>query len=316
MTGVPRAANVSLQDFEAIFSDVSNWGRWGDDDVLGTLNHITPEHVRYAASLVRQGRSISMSLPVNTSAGPDNPHPAIHYMSQLHDWDVGSGSLRFATDFLGMDFHGDCHTHIDALCHIAYNGRMYGNRPASVVTSHGAQALGMDTYADGIITRGVLLDIPKLRGVPYLAPGDIVTRAELEAAERAQGVQLVPGDALVFRTGHNRRRTELGPWDNGYAGEGKAGLHVDAIPWMHERGIAMFMPDGDGEAVPSSVDGVLYPIHALQVVSMGMAVSDSLDLERIARACEQQQRWDFMVVAAPLRLPRGTGSPFNPIAVL
>jgi kynurenine formamidase len=215
-----------------------------------------------------------------------------------------------------MNFHGDCHTHIDALCHIAYADRLYGGRPASSVTSHGAQALGMDDYADGIVGRGVLLDIPRLRGVPYLEPGVAVTRAELEAAERAQGVRLEEGDIFVFRTGHHRRRLERGPWDNGYSGEGKAGLHVDTIPWMHERKIAMFMPDGDGETVPSTVDGILYPIHPLQVAAMGMAVSDSLNLEDIAAACDQEQRWEFLVVAAPLRLPRGTGSPFNPIAIL
>lgn len=315
-TTVGRSPNISLAEFEALFESVKNWGRWGDDDVRGTLNYITPEQVKRAAGLVRTGRSISMSLPINTVAGPDNPNPAVHYMSQMHDWDLGSGSLHFATDFLGMNFHGDCHTHIDALCHLAYGGMLYGGRPESSVTSHGAMTLDMEDYAGGIVGRGVLLDIPRLRGVPYLEPGEAVTRAELEAAERAQGVEIGEGDIFVFRTGHHRRRLERGAWDNGYTGEGKAGLHVDTIPWMHERKIAMFMPDGDGEAVPSTVDGILYPIHPLQIVAMGMAVSDSLNLEDIAAACEAEGRWEFMVVAAPLRLPRGTGSPFNPIAIL
>ena len=307
---------ISLAEFEAMFEAVKNWGRWGADDVRGTLNHITPDHVRRATGLVRSGRSLSMSLPINTVAGPDNSHPAIHHMTQLHDWDIGSGTLRFATDFLGMDFHGDCHTHIDALCHLAYRGQMYNGHSASSVTSRGAEVLTMTDYANGIVTRGVLLDIPRLRGVPYLEPGQAVTRAELDEAERTQGVRVQEGDALVFRTGHHRRRLEHGPWDNGYTGDGKAGLHVDAIPWMHERRIAMFMPDGDGETVPSTVKGILYPIHPLQIVAMGMAVSDSLDLEDLAAACSQEGRWEFMVVAAPLRLPRATGSPFNPIAVL
>jgi kynurenine formamidase len=311
-----RSPAISLEEFDALFESVKNWGRWGPEDVMGTLNYITADHVRRASALVRTGRSLSMSLPVNTVAGPDNPHPAIHYMTQMHDWDIGSGALRFATDFLGMDFHGDCHTHIDALCHLAYRGQLYNGRSASDVTSRGAESLAMDDYAHGIVGRGVLLDIPRLRGVPYLEPGEAVTRAELAEAERAQGVEVGEGDVLVFRTGHHRRRLERGAWDNGYDGEGKAGLHVDAIPWMHERRIAMFMPDGDGEAVPSTVDGILYPIHALQVVAMGMAVSDSLNLEDIAVACAEEQRWEFMVVATPLRLPRATGSPFNPIALL
>ena len=215
-----------------------------------------------------------------------------------------------------MDFHGDCHTHIDALCHVSYDGLMYNGRPATAVTSRGSLMLTMENMANGVVGRGVLLDIPRLRGIPYLEPGEAVTRAELEEAERSQGVRLEEGDIFVFRTGHHRRRRELGAWDNTYAGEGKAGLHLDAIPWMHERKIAMFMPDGDGETVPSVVDGMLYPIHPLQVVAMGMQVSDSLNLEEIAEACEQEQRWEFMAVAQPLRLPGGTGSPFNPTAIL
>ena len=315
-SAVTRGPNLTVAEFETIFESVKNWGRWGPDDLLGTLNYITSERVQRAASLVRSGRSISMAIPINTVAGPDNPNAAIHHMTQLHDWDIRSGKVRFATDYLGMDFHGDCHTHIDALCHLAYDDQLYGGRPASSVTSRGAETLTMDDYAHGITGRGVLLDIPRLRGVPYLEPGDAVTRAELEEAERVQGVRLEEGDVFVFRTGHHRRRLDLGAWDNGYSGAGKAGLHVDTIPWMHERRIAMFMPDGDGETVPSTVDGILYPIHPLQIVAMGMAVSDSLNLEDIASTCEQEQRWEFMVVAAPLRLARGTGSPFNPIAIL
>jgi kynurenine formamidase len=119
----------------------------------------------------------------------------------------------------------------------------------------------------------------------------------------------------VYRTGHHRRRLELGPWDNGPTGEGKAGLHVDTIPWMHERGIAAFLPDGDGEAIPSCVDGMAYPIHPLQIVAMGMLTADSLQFEDLARACEEEGRFEFMVVGLPLRLPGGTGSPWNPIAI-
>jgi kynurenine formamidase len=142
-----------------------------------------------------------------------------------------------------------------------------------------------------------------------------VTRAELERCTAVQGVSLGEGDILVLRTGHHRRRLELGPWDNGPAGEGKAGIHIDAVPWMHERRIAAFLPDGDGETVPSPVDGITYPIHPLQVVAMGMFVSDSLQFEDLAAACEEEGRYEFMVVGLPLRLVGGTGSPWNPIAI-
>jgi kynurenine formamidase len=319
MTTAERSGpRVSLEEFERIFESVKNWGRWGPDDQLGTLNLLTPERVRTAAGLVRSGRRVSLEIPINTVAGPDNPNPAIHHVVQGHDIDIGSGGLRFGLDYLGIAFHGDCHSHVDALNHISYDGLTYNGKPATeVLTTRGGTSLGIDAVAGsgGVVGRGVLLDIPRLRGVKWLEPGEAVTRAELEACEEAEGVHLGEGDIFVYRTGHHRRRLELGAWDNGPTGEGKAGLHVDTIPWMHERGIAAFLPDGDGEAIPSCVDGMAYPIHPLQIVAMGMLTADSLQFEDLARACEEEGRFEFMVVGLPLRLPGGTGSPWNPIAI-
>jgi kynurenine formamidase len=312
------AKPVSIPEFERIFEAVKNWGTWGPDDERGTLNYILPEHLRAAAALVRSGRQVSMAIPINTVAGPDNSSPAIHYVTQGHDIDIGMPGPRFALDFLGMAFHGDCHSHVDALCHISYKGLTYNGRPASdVFNSKGATQQDIDSYSTGLVGRGVLLDIPRFRGVKWLEPGEAVTRAELEACEVYQGVRLGQSDVLVFRTGHHRRRLELGPWNNDYppAGEGKAGLHVDAIPWMHERKIAAFLPDGDGETVPSTVVGMVDPIHPLQITAMGMLAADSLQLEDLALACESEARFEFMVVGLPLRLPGGTGSPWNPIAI-
>ena len=309
-------SHVSNAEFEELFAAVCNWGRWGPDDERGTLNYISAEHVRRAAALVRSGRSVSMAVPVNTVAGPDNPRPAAHYMVQSYDFHSELGEPQFSADFLATEFHGDCHTHIDALCHIAYKGKLYNGNPAGSVTSRGPTLQDITAYAQGIVGRGVLLDIPRLRGVKWLEPGESVGRAELEAAEKAEGVRLGEGDIFIFRTGHHRRRLELGPWNNGYDGEGKAGLHVETIPLLHERRVAAFFPDGDGETVPSNVEGVAYPIHALQIAAMGMACADSLQFEELVKVCEEEQRWEFLVVAAPLRLPRGTGSLFNPIAIL
>lgn len=306
---------MSAREFDALFESVRNWGRWGPDDERGTLNYITPGRVRAAASLVRSGRSVSLSLPINKVAGPDNPHPAIHCMTQAHDVEAAPGEPRFAMDYLGCACHGDCHTHIDALCHVSYKGLLYNGKPASSVTSQGATLQDITAYASGIVGRGVLLDMPRLRGVKWLEPGDAVTSEEIEAAERAEGVRLQEGDIFVFRTGHHRRRLELGPWNNGYDGEGKAGLHPQAMTLLHKRRVAAFLPDGDGETIPSDVEGVAYPVHTLQIVAMGMACGDSLDLEELAEACAEKRRWEFAVVAAPLRLPRGTGSLFNPIAI-
>jgi kynurenine formamidase len=307
---------LSLQAFEELFASVSNWGRWGADDVKGTLNYITPQKVAHAATLVRTGRTVSMSIPLNTVAGPDNPNPVIHYMSTTHDVDVGSGELlRFATDFLGIQFHGDCHTHIDALCHIAYKGQLYNGRPATLVNSRGALDLDITTLASGIVGRGVLIDIPRLRGVEWVELGEAIGIDEIEAAEKAQGVTLGEGDMMVFRTGHHRRRLSLGAWDPGYTGQGRAGLDPYVVKWMHARKIAVFLPDGDGETVPGPMTEMQYPVHPLQVTAMGMTVADSLQLEELAHACEEEKRWEFMVAIAPLRLPKATGSPFNPIAI-
>ena len=308
-----KPAPVSAGEFDQIFAKVCNWGRWGPDDEKGTLNYITPECVRAAAGLVRSGRSVSMAVPINKVAGPDNPRPAVHYMVQ--GYDVGSGPSQYCGDFLATEFHGDCHTHIDALCHIAYKGKLYNGKPVTEVTSRGPLIMDITAYAHGIVGRGVLLDVPRLRAVKWLEPGEAVTPEELEAAERAQGVRLREGDIFVFRTGHHRRRLELGPWNNTYQGEGKAGIHSTVMPWLHERRVAAFFPDGDGETVPGNVEGVAHPVHALQIAAMGMACSDSLQFEELVQVCEQEQRWEFMVAAAPLRLPRGTGSLFNPIAI-
>lgn len=310
-------APVSLAEFDAIFEAVKNWGRWGDDDERGTMNYLTPDKIAAAAKLVRSGRAVSMAIPINKLAGPDNPNPATHLMSRLHDLPVSESGLSFGMCYLAMASHGDCHTHVDALNHVAYRGQLYNGKPAATLTSLGSDWGSITAYHTGIVGRGVLLDAARFRGVDWLEPGEAVDRKELEAIETAQGVHLGEGDVLVFRTGHHARRLALGAWSNDYppAGEGKAGLHVDTVPWMHERRIAAFLPDGDGETVPSNVEAMPYPIHPLQITAMGMCVSDSLQLEDVARACEDEGRWEFMVVGLPLRLPGATGTPWNPIAI-
>lgn len=307
------APKMSQKEFDVLFKKVCNWGKWGPNDELGTLNYITPKNVQEAARLVKSGRTVSMAIPVNKSAGPDNQNPPSHFMVRSHDVPVARGEPRFAVDYFGSVCHGDCHTHIDALCHVSYKGKLYNGKPSTAVTSQGATLQDITAYARGVVGRGVLLDIPKLRGVKWLEPGEAVTTAELEAAEKAQGVRLGKGDIMVFRTGHHRRRLELGPWDN--YGEGKAGLAAEAILLLHERQVAVFLPDGDGETVPSNVEGMGSPIHALQIGAMGMCCADSLQFEELVKVCTEEKRREFMVLLAPLRLPGGTGSLMNPIAV-
>ena len=232
-----------------------------------------------------------MAVPINKVAGPD-VHPATHYMIRSYDI-PDCGEPQFSTDYMATEFHGDCHTHIDALCHVGIKGKIYNGKPTSAVTSRGPTIQDITAYANGIVSRGVLLDIPRLRGVKWLEPGEAVTTAELEAAEKAQGVRLGEGDIFLFRTGHHRRRLELGPWNNGYDGDGKAGLHVETIRLLHERKVAAFFPDGDGETVPSNVEGVACPIHALQIASMGMACPIACNSKTWSKSARQNGAGNF-----------------------
>jgi kynurenine formamidase len=305
---------VSAQEFADIYESCKNWGRWGPDDELGALNLITPQRVAAAATLVRSGRTVSCSWPLDTKAGPDNPKPVVHHMTILQDIHIGdAGDLRFTGDFIGIELHGDAHSHIDALCHMAYKGVLYNGFPVDdAVNSLGATVQTMDVAKNGIVGRGVLLDIPRLRGTKWVEPGDFVHADEIEAAERAQGVPLEEGDILFLRTGHARKRLDEGPWDAAVA---KAGFHTTAMPPLRERGVAAIGYDGDGETVPSLCEGVAYPIHAIGISAMGLYFLDSLSFEDLAVACEQEGRWEFMCVIAPLRIEKGTGSPVNPIAI-
>jgi len=305
----------SKQQFDQLFQDVCTWGNWDPGDERGTLNYVTPQHIRAAAGLVRSGRTVSLALPVYTTSAPDNPRPSLHHMAKIFDQRATSGKPAFAGDFLATEIHGDCRTHVDALCHVAYEGKLYTGQHPGVVTSKGGSAMDVTNYSAGIVGRGVLLDLPGLFGVRWLEPGHAVTGEQLEAAEKAQGVVLGEGDIFLFRTGHSLRRKELGPWDVGYRDQGRAGLDATALPMLHARKIAAFFPDGDRDTVPSNVEGVDYPIHALQIVAMGMACGDSLQFEELVPICEQEMRWEFLFVADPLRIPGGTGSPWNPIAI-
>jgi kynurenine formamidase len=307
-----RELRVSVEEFESMFESVRTWGQWGSSDQRGCLNYITGQQVVDAASMVRTGTTVSLALPLNTVAGPDNPKPVSHFMTMLADADIGSGSLRLACDYMGMEIHGDAHSHIDALCHVSYQGKLYNGADAADVLSTGARVQSIDVASTGIVTRGVLLDIPRLRGVRWLEPGDSVFVQDLLGAEQAQGCQLRQGDILYLRTGHHRRRLELGAWD---AATAKAGLHASTMQLLHDRRICALGADGDGDTVPNECDAVIYPIHTLGITAMGLHFLDSLQFEDLAAACESHQRWEFMTIVAPLRLDRGTGSPVNPIAV-
>jgi kynurenine formamidase len=221
--------------------------------------------------------------------------------------------MGFAKDFVGVDYHNDGHTHIDALCHVAYRDRLYNGVTADSVSADGAGSEAIGLARRGLVGRGVLLDIPRQRGIPWLEPGEHIFAEDLEAAEREQGVQIEEGDILLVRTGHVRRLAELGPWDTS---ERKAGLHPTAMPLLARRGVAALGSDGNSDTAPSSTEGVPFPIHVLALNAMGVLLLDYLQFEDLRGACESAGRWEFMCITAPLWIPGGTGSPVNPLAIL
>ncbi|WP_433447266.1 cyclase family protein [Streptomyces sp. CA-142005] len=308
-TGAGNGPAVSRREFDALFEAVRTWGRWTPAD-RGAWNRVTAEHVRRATAAVRSGRVVPLALPWNTLPGPDNPRPALHHMTDLGD--VQSPEPSTHKDFIAADYHGKAVTHLDALSHVAYRGRLYDGRTAKEFVGASGARFGAVSALGPLVTRGVLLDLPAVLGIRWLEPGQAVHAQDVLAAEKALGVRIGEGDAVLLRSGHVRRRRELGAWD---ADSASAGFHVDAVPLLAERGIALLGGDGDSDVRPSPVDGVHSPVHALVVAAMGAPLLDNLDLEALA-AATAAGRHEFLLVVAPLNVPGGTGSPVNPVAVL
>jgi kynurenine formamidase len=303
---------VSAAEFRDLFQRVSNWGHWGPDDERGTLNYLTAKRVATAAGLVRSGRTVSLSRPLNTEQESDNPEPAEHHMTMLGAQAHADG-VAFAKDYIGVDYHNDSHSHLDALCHVSFDGVLYNDKSSDSVTADGAAVETVEVMKDGLVGRGVLLDVPRLKNVDWLEPGEHVLPTDLEGAERDEGVTAGEGDILLVRTGHGRRLEEVEPWDVASA---KAGLHPDCAALLADRGVAALGCDGNSDTAPSTTEGVGFPIHVLALNAMGMPLLDYLQLEDLRASCEQTGRWEFLFVAAPLRIEGGTGSPLNPIAIL
>jgi kynurenine formamidase len=313
MTAVTGRPALDAAEFEALYLRLRRVPGWGPADRRGALNHLTPQRVFVASREIGLGRTVSLAAPIETSLTPDDPAPAIHEMAGPPGDQADPEGLTFAQDRLGINVHGNADSHIDALCHAMYRKTLYNGVPADAVTSRGAQELSIEVARDGIAGRGVLLDIPRLRGVTWLEPGDMVTAAELAGAAEAQQVSVGPGDLLFVRTGHRRRRDELGPWD---VAKARAGLHPAALEFIAEREVAVLGSDSNSDTAPSVAEGVDLPVHVLAINALGLHLLDYLQFEDLVPLCEAAGRWSFFCVIAPLRLPHGTGSPVNPVAVM
>jgi kynurenine formamidase len=307
-----RSPALDSAAFTALYQRLRRAMPWGPDDRRGALNYLTPDRVLAAAAEVRLGRTVSLEAPIETRAAPDNPEPAMDEMTGTGD-QADPGGLTFARDRLTMNVHGNADSHIDALCHVMYRGRLYNGVPADTVTSAGAAELSIEVARNGIVGRGVLLDIPRLHGVPWLEPGDHVTLDDLTRAEEAQRVRVGEGDLLFVRVGHRERRNALGPWDSAAT---RAGLHPTAMEFVAERKVAALGSDSNNDTSPSVAEGVDFPVHVLALNAMGLLLLDWLQFDDLAPLCADTGRWSFCCVIAPLRLKHGTGSPVNPIAIL
>jgi kynurenine formamidase len=300
-------------DLDRMFESLKNWGRWGADDERGALNHLTDEHRRRASQLVRSGESVSLSHDLATEPMPEHPSPVQHHMLASGDARDSNGipGYEAARDHLSLDLHGLYTTHVDALSHMFVKGEMFGGRPASEVRSDGARANTVLSMADGVIGRGVLLDIPRAVGVEFFDAGDVVTVAELEAAEAAQQITVGQGDVLIVAWGREARRRAKKGFD------GFSGLHAECLPWLQDRQVALLGSDGISDPMPFvGTPEWPFPVHQIGITGMGLHLIDNVATAKLSDRCAALGRWEFFFTMSPLRIVRGTGCPVNPVAVL
>ena len=304
-------ATPTSDDLVRMAVELRNWGRWGEDDERGALNLITEKKRAQAAALVREGLSVSCAGALPVSRGLE-PRPGQHYMITGGDQVSEEARFAFCLDSFSIAPHGPATTHLDALCHMFYEGKIYNGYSKDEVRTDGAQKDSIMAGADGIVSRGVLLDIPALRGVDWLEPGERITIAQLEAAEGREGVRVDPGDILLLATGREARAESRGP---GAPWDGLAGLDASCLPWLRERDVAVVGCDGITDATPSGIDEWPMPLHQVLIANMGVHLIDNVSIERLVAACRERHRYEFLFAIAPLRLEGGTASPVNPLAI-
>jgi kynurenine formamidase len=309
--------------FEEYYKYCSNWDRWGPDDQRGTLNYITPDTIREAAALVHAGKAISLQLPLD-GAGPQTGAfgrvNAIHQMVATGT-DHLAGRQPYSEDPLQWGFADDSlflflqgGTQWDALGHIFRDGKMFNGFSAGEVTAKGAARGGVENMPT-VVSRGVLLDIPRLSGRDALTVGEAIGPEELDAACAAQGVQVRPGDVLLIRTGDMGQRRKRPGWD-GYSAGDAPGLSLLAAPWLHDKQVAAIAMDTWGAEVrPNELAGTFQPLHLILIVSMGLLVGEIWDLDPLAADCAEDGQYEFLFVGPPLVIPGAVGSPLNPQAI-
>lgn len=301
---------MSDLSLSALFDELSNWGRWGQDDQHGTLNLIDPAAALRAMHNVTTATPISCARPMSPLLNGGSS-PLFHFMTSTgHDAKPVGKSI--SADWLGFHIHGYGLTHLDAPSHEAWNRKLYNGRDALLVASSGAGWGSVELAVERIVGRAVLIDAPLAMGVPFLEPGFELMPDHLDEALAKQGTQLETGDILLVRTGRDARagKTDLD------LRLGAAGLSHHCLPWLHAKSISVLVSDAVHDPLPGKHPECDMPIHAIGIVAMGLWLLDNAYLEKLAAACEQKSKWDFLFVSPALPVKRGTGSPINPLAFL
>ena len=301
------------EDFRRAFKELSNWGRWGQDDELGAANLITPAKRKAAAALVREGLAISLAHDIFQEDVSDGRG---HLQRTL----AGTPRPGGASDvyaFTGT-YHGSIFSHLDAInCHQMLDGKGYNGRTLEDInTAGGCPKGGIIALKDGVVTRGILFDATKLPGKApkgWIEPGTAIHRSDLEALEKMQNVKVSEGDVILLYTGRWKHRAEVGPWKST---DGNAGWHADVVYFLKERGVSFIGNDGINDVSPTGFPPAMgLPVHQIALASLGVDIFDNLDFERAIETARRLNRYEFMFSAAPLRIEKGMGSPLNPLAI-
>jgi kynurenine formamidase len=303
-----------VADFREIGKKLSNWGRWGAEDERGTVNLITPERIAAAAQLVKRGAIFDLGIPFDgkgpqPGGGRINP---VRLMSETGEQQEFPGAFHYADDFVFMPLQAA--SQWDGLAHVFYDDKMYNGFPSSDVGPHGAMHCSIDKMAKGIVGRGVLLDIAKLKGVEWMQAGEVITPADLDAAASAQGVTVGAGDILFFRTGWRTKFKREANATEFMAGE--PGLGLAAAEWLHDHDVAVIASDNWAvEVLPGENPAELLDVHMVLIRDMGMTLGEILDLDELAEDCAADGVYEFFVTAPPIKFTNAVGSPINPLAI-
>ncbi|HET6883630.1 MAG TPA: cyclase family protein [Pirellulales bacterium] len=299
--------DLTKADIDAMMKSLSNWGRWGKDDQRGTLNLITPAKQKAAVASVSDGVTVSLAR----AAIKQESDGSSAFEHQIVVLPKPGDEIAYAGDEFAVRYHGFSQTHLDGLCHLVYKGRMYNGFSQETLSAKGAAKLGVENFKNGIVTRAVLMDMPRHFGVRYLDGQRAIYPEDLEAWEKTSGVEVQSGDAVLIHTGRWARREAAGAWD---VMQDSAGLHASCLPWLKRRDVAVIGSDLALDVLPSRVAGFPQPVHWVCIVAMGMPILDNCDFEKVSEEAASRKRWSFLLTVAPLDVEGATGSPVNPLA--